>query len=56
MINSNIRGDMRSTISQMRISDRVLSFLVNYDYFVYKGMSKEEAMEKLRSKTEVENG
>ena len=52
-----VKGELtRGTKMESTISDGVLSFLVNYDYFVYKGMSKEEAMEKLRSKTEVENG
>ena len=52
-----IRGELtRGTKMESTISDGVLSFLINYDYFIYKGMVKEEAMEKLRSKTEVENG
>ena len=49
-------GLMRGTKMESTISDRVLSFLVNYDYFVYKSMTKEETMERLQSKTEVENG
>lgn len=49
-------GLMRGTKMESTISDGVLSFLVNYDYFVYKGVTKKEAMEKLQAKTEVENG
>ena len=52
-----VKGEfMRGIKIESTISDGVLSFLINYDYFIYKGMVKEETMEKLQSKTEVENG
>lgn len=52
-----VKGELtRGTKMESTISDGVLSFLVNYDYFVYKSMTKEETMERLQSKTEVENG
>ena len=52
-----VKGELtRGTKMESTISDGVLSFLINYDYFIYKGMVKEEAMEKLQSNTEVENG
>jgi hypothetical protein len=52
-----VKGELtRGTKMESTISDGVLSFLVNYDYFVYKSIAKEEAMEKLQSNTEVENG
>lgn len=49
-------GLIRGTRMESTISDNVLSFLVNYDYFVYKGRKKEEPMENLQTKTEVDNG
>ena len=52
-----VKGEFtRGTKMESVISDGVLSFLVNYDYFVHKGRKKDEPMESLKAKTEVENG